>query len=175
MRSALLNIQLITNDVYAACRDPAPVSRLREIFLLHNHGVNTTVPAIKLLPDLFDVSSTSAETLSDLCSFYVDACLSTSVTQIQAVALGNMALILDHLMKQARFDLLASLAFERLWAHLPPHSMNPSLSQAIVRASGCIVAILNRLGSISPNGIRAWGLLLAEASQDGQVSGSPSR
>lgn len=168
--SALLNIQLLLSDVYSASSNSSPGSRLKESLLEHKYSVNTLVPALELLPELFDVSATKEETLADLCGFYIDCCLSTIAVEVQTIALENLAVVLDHLSKQSRFDLLESLPFSRLWTHLPPQSISPSLSQALTRVSGCMIAILSHTGVISKDGLRVWGSLISEAVQDDKVS-----
>lgn len=166
--SALLNIQLVLFKLYPLANDRVPSKRLRQVLTGH---VNAVVPALELLPALFPLSSTSDETLADLSAFYMSFTLSTSDGQLQSIALENMADILDHLVaKRGRLDLVTDLPFPTLWAHLPPHSMAPMLSQATTRASGCIVAILSRQGAVTPDGLRLWGLLMAEAGRDDKVS-----
>lgn len=166
--SALLNIQLLLSSLYPLSGDPTPSIKLKQLLVGH---VNAVTPALELLPQLFSLSSTSDETLADLAGFYVDFCLGISDGDLQAIALENMADILDHLLiKHKRFDLVGDLPFQKLWAHLPPHSMGPMLSQATTRASGCIVAILSRPGAVTVDGLRVWGLLIAEAGCDDKVS-----
>lgn len=170
--SALLKIQQATYEIYAAFGHQDPINQLRGTLLGGSIGVNTMVAMLELLPKLWMLSSTTDSVLAELCALYVDFCLQISSDEAQAVALENLADVLDHLLNKGNFDLLQVLPLQQLWATLSSRTMGPSLSEAVLRISGCIVVILRHFDEISADGIRTWGLMMADAGLDDKVSSS---
>lgn len=167
--SALLKIQQTTYDLYASHNTTTLTRNLREILLGGKNGADTTVAALELLPNLWKISSTSDTTLSELCGFYIDTCLSTNESGPRAAALQNLAPIMDHLLSKKRFDLLEPSALQVVWKLLSLRSMSPSVSNALLRVSGCVVAVMNQTKQLSTAGLEGWGYMMASAGQDDEV------
>lgn len=167
--SALLKIQVAIYQVHAAYRSGSPIESLRKIFLGGNMGADTMAAALELLPKLWKIPSTPDDVLSALASFYLDICLKTDKTEAQAIALQGLADILDHLLARKNYDALKVLSLTALWSALPFRPVNPSLSNAILRVSGCIAAVLLHSKRILPAGLRGWGSMMADAGLDDKV------
>ena len=168
--SALLRIHLARHEIYSAFMSNDSVQQLRDLFLSGKIGADTMTSALALLPDLWGISSTPYNFLAQLCQLYVDICLKTRVNEPQAVALLNLADIMDELLGKGQYALLESLPLTQLWASMPSQSMNPALSNALVRASGCFMAIFLHFQQTSPSGLRSWGAIVANAGSEDEVS-----
>lgn len=168
--SALLKIQAATYRIHKAHASSTPVEDLRAIFLNGGLGADTMATALELLPTLWTPSSTPETLVPDLCTFYIDLCGSTDMSEPRAVALENLADILDRRLAAGKFDDLDSARLTELWTALPFGRVNPSLANAILRVSGCMMAILLQHGKMPASGLQGWGRMLAHAGQDERVS-----
>lgn len=167
--TALLKKQRIINDVSAASKNTEQVEKLRVLFLNSHVGVNSMVAALETMPPLWHTSSTADSALAGLVSLYVDVCLQTGLVEAQVVAVTNLAEVLDQLLLDGKLDKVPSSSLRELWVGLPLRPMNPALSNAVIRASGCIMAVLRHSQEVTTVGLRTWGLMMADAGLDDEV------
>lgn len=167
--TALFKTQKIVNNVFTVSIGNDPVEQLRSLLLGSQVGVNSLVTALETIPTIWHSSSTSDSTLSELCSLYIDICLKTGLVEAQAVAIRNLAEVLDRLLIDGRFDQIPSSALRALFVSLPLRSMSPYLSNALIRASGGIMASLRHFREVSTVGLQNWGIMIADAGHEAQV------
>jgi hypothetical protein len=168
--SALLKIQKTVTGIILASEVDKPLAQLKDLLLAPGIGGDTLAAALEALPRVWAASSASDNTLEGLCQLYVDICLVTGFTEAQVVALQNLADILDKLILENKFDLVSPTALTELWTALPLRPMNPALSNAIIRVSGGLLAMLRHRDGVPTEGITAWGLMIADAGLDDKVS-----
>ena len=169
--SALLKIQAAKYQIHTAYRSASAVERLRDIFLGGRMGADTMAAALELIPRLWTTSSTPDDVLAALCGFYIDICLETTgKSEPQTLALEGLADILDQLLAKTNYHALEPLRLRELWSTLPFRPVNPSLSNAILRVSGCVVAILLHFRQIPAAGLEGWGLMMADGGLEDKVS-----
>ncbi|ODA82836.1 hypothetical protein RJ55_01345 [Drechmeria coniospora] len=163
--SALLRKQVIIHGVYLSSTEQDPVGYLRTLLLDRNVGVDTLVSALETLPRLWDLPSTSEDTLSQLCNLYLDLCLRTVFPEALTVAVQNMAQVMDELLGRNIVGKLSSKSLIGVWTALPARPISPALFNAIIRASGCIMAVVRESqGDVVD--LASWGRMMADASQD---------
>ncbi|KAI6785747.1 uncharacterized protein J7T54_006086 [Emericellopsis cladophorae] len=158
--SALLKIQKSVFDTYAAYQSPEPVQQLRKILVVESPGSDGVIASIELIPKLWKTSSLADDTYSALCVLYIDLCLSTTVSEQQAAALDNLA---DALSERPIYESNVSERLVEMWTALPNAPTSPLLSNAVLRASGCIIPILSRNGVVQSEGLWQWGRMVADA------------
>ncbi|KAF4124146.1 hypothetical protein GMORB2_5862 [Geosmithia morbida] len=164
--SALLKIQTATYRIYTAIGSMTPVEELRAIFLGGDLGADTMATALELLAKIWTASTTPDELVPELCSFYMDLCCGTALSEPRTVAVENLASIIECRLAKGEFDDVDFSRLTQLWATLPFSPVNPSLSNAVLRISGCVTAILQRSQKLPASGLQGWGLMLADAGQD---------
>ncbi|PNY24798.1 Uncharacterized protein TCAP_05260 [Tolypocladium capitatum] len=163
MGSALLRNQRAIHDVYIASSENNSVERLRTLLLDQRVGIDSLVTALETLPKLWEGSSTSEQTLIRLCGFYIDICLKTGLVEAQVVAVRNLGEIIDQLLCRGNVDTLPTRPLVELWIALASRPMSPALSNAVIRASGCIVAVLRKSPGAPSVGVQNWGRMMADA------------
>jgi len=117
---------------------------------------------------------------SQLADAYIHACLSTDAPEPRTIALEALASLLDVLLTTSPkdSDLVAIPPEETLtalWSDLYQKPLSASLSDAIIRVSGPLIAVpLARVrGSIDENlasRLRNWGVMMSKAGLADQVS-----
>lgn len=167
--SALLKIQVAIYRTFAAYESSTPVQALRDIYLTGGLGSDTMSTALELLPKLWPASSTPDAVVSELCNFYIDLCIGITMTEPKVVGLESLADMLDQGLARKKFDIVHQSRLAALWAAMPLGPVSPSLSYAILKISGCVTAILLHHGLIPAGGLKAWGLMLADAGLDDKV------
>lgn len=170
--SALLRKQKAIHDVYVASSEDGAVDRLRVLLLDQKVGIDSLVTALETLPKLWTMGSASEQTLVQLCGFYMDICLKTGLVEAQIVALQNLGEIMDQLLRQGKVDALPTSSLVGLWTALPSRPMNPALSNAVISASGCIVAALRKSPEAPSVDLQNWGRMMADAGLEDKVCGS---
>ncbi|KAI1169980.1 putative death-receptor fusion protein-domain-containing protein [Nemania sp. FL0916] len=110
---------------------------------------------------------------SRLVTIYVHACLATTAPEPRTVALENLATLLDAILGSAYMDgklddLPPEEAMVTLWLDLNQKPLNPSLSDAIIRVSGPLVAIslVRERGHIDKGlgqRLSNWGAMIGDA------------
>lgn len=166
---ALLEIQASRFAVYQAYHGGlSPESALEANLLPPSVDSEATVAALELIPMLWKVSSTPTNVLIGLMMSYDRLCVAQTPSNLQVVALRNLADIMDHLLAN-EIGFLRETNVVKLWTLLPWGPINPSLSDAILRVSGCIMAAQQREDGVPPAGLRNWGLMVADAGFDDKV------
>lgn len=161
---ALLRAEHIVNQVYLTSQSTNPVANLRELLLTHSLGANTLLKALETIPQVWSETRTPDEVLSELCGLYIDISLAAKSPEVQAAAINSQSNIIDKLCTTHKFNLLPVQKLLDQWERLPLQSMNPELSNAIIRASGSVVAAVGLLDETRVISIRSWSMLLADAS-----------
>ncbi|KAI9166889.1 HEAT repeat protein [Paramyrothecium foliicola] len=164
--SALLKIQQAIAGIITASEAESPLAQLRDVLLCEGIGSDTLAAALEALPSLWAISTASDSVLSGLCDFYVDVCLCTNSTEAQIVAVQNLAAIFDKVLRDQKAELIEPGRLIELWTSLPLRPMNPALSNAVVRSSGGLFGILHHRGRMPAEGIKQWGLMMADAGLD---------
>ncbi len=116
----------------------------------------------------FDDQLDSAE----LCQLYLDICLGSSSCELRTAALNRLADVLTRILTSNMMEgLPASVSLIGLWADLREGSLNPSLSNAIIRSSGPILSAIMRqeTGQDSSSRLARWSGMMAAAVKDEQV------
>jgi hypothetical protein len=169
---ALLQIQTSRLEVYQAFHSESPLKDLKSSLLDQYASADAVVAALELIPTLWELSTTSTDILIGLAELYTTLCLERSHSEVHAFALQNLADMLDFLnAKSVEHQLLPGLL--RLWTALPWGPINPSLSDAILRVSGCVMATMILHGTIPPSGLHNWGAMVADAGLDDKVCSPP--
>lgn len=170
--SALLKAQSTISKILSASQDKEPVQQVRGVLFESRLGADTMATALESIPRLWHSSSTPSEIRVALCDLYIDVCLRTNFTEPQVVAIENLVELMNQLIAEDKLDSLPVSSLMNLWNILPQRSLNPSLSNAIVRASGCLVAIMNHHQRLPATVFRNWGAMMADAGSDDKVSDS---
>ncbi|RYP04012.1 hypothetical protein DL765_010330 [Monosporascus sp. GIB2] len=110
---------------------------------------------------------------------YMGVCSATEAPEPRTLALGGLAALLDaFLARRGRGEALRGLpaqeAFHELWTGLHRKPLNPSLSDAVVRLSGPLLAVfVCRAGAAPDEGLlrwlRSWGAMVSDAGSDDRI------
>lgn len=166
--SALLRIQELRLAVYSAYCSGKTLEALEADVFKSNAGSEAVVAALELIPTIWKISFTRIDVLVELAKLYAVLCLEKSSTDVQTIALNNLADILDHIHATAVDSISLSELLE-LWRALPWSPISPSLSDALLRVSGCMMAAIQRKEGASPPGLLNWGQMVADAGSDDKV------
>jgi len=138
--------------------------------------VNTAHRILEALPGIWK-SGQGSGNMSGLSTLYADICIRASAPETRAQSLLNLASLMDDSLRRNEAEgLLTMETLTRVWASLQEGDINPTLSCAIIRASGAIMAAF-----VSHNGsdaagygekLRAWGTLIANSLDINNVSRS---
>ncbi|KAK7414512.1 hypothetical protein QQX98_006623 [Neonectria punicea] len=164
--SALLRAQRVIHEIYSASKSRSTVASLRTLLLVEQLGVNSLVTGLETIPKLWDASKLSNANLSDFCDLYMEVCLTIGPAEPRVVALQNLTELLDHALKRNSTGSLSSASLSQIWNSLPSGLLNPALANAVVRISGCIMAVLRQRQGVSVSGLQAWGHMMADAGSD---------
>ncbi|CAM1505583.1 Fc.00g112200.m01.CDS01 [Cosmosporella sp. VM-42] len=164
--TALLRIQIVIHRVYSASESNDPTRELRSLLFENHLGVNSLIPALETIPQLWDVSKTSEALLVDFCEFYMEVCFRVGPAEPRVIALRNLTEILDYLLQTQKLSQLPLSGFFQLWSSLPSSLMNPALANAILRVSGCVLAIIGQNQGTSAADLQNWGDMMAGAGLD---------
>lgn len=170
--SALLRTQLVIYKVYSAYESAHPTQELRSVLFDTRFGVNSLIPALETIPQLWSVTKISDAQLIEFCDLYMEVCFRIGPAEPRVIALRNLTEILDQLLKTQQLSHVPVSSLAQLWNSLPSSLLNPALSNAIIRISGCMVAVLKQNQASSPAGLENWGLLMADAGLDDKVCGT---
>ena len=169
-QSALLKSQSAINEAISTSQDEKErFKTLRHLFIEDRTKIGGLVPAIEVLPRLWPISSPTSP-LAELCQLYTEICQHVESTEVRVVALENLSQILDALLEREKQDSIPLAQLLDLWMTIPLRQMSPSLADAIIRASGSIMAAFLSGNSLSPETLKNWGQLVAEAGLDDRVS-----
>lgn len=171
--SALFKIEKAIHDVHVLSQASDPMVQLRSLLLSSQDiGLDGLVAALETASRIYSPKTCDPDVLSSLCVLYVDTCLDTDYSAAQVLAIENLTDAMDELLAQRRIDGddILQQALVRLWTRLPSRTMNPALSHAIIRVSGCIAATLsNNKCHTRPIDLHAWGVMMADAILDDKV------
>ena len=180
---ALHKVQAAICAVYQAQDSETPVQSMRDVLLGKYIGDEALSAALEIIPTVFRVPSVSHSVCADLSRLYIHSCLQKRSPEVQSIALRNFSEILDHYIidLDKKPQLLGCDELEELWTTLVWNPANPTLSDAVLRISGCIVAMRTLYGRkyAGPNAeesrasVRAWGLMVADAVLDDKVRNPP--
>jgi hypothetical protein len=169
---ALLRSQLVIKTVYDLidCKDMSKAHNK-----IVKHACTSYNLAITILEKIPEVTSTwmSTKLASTLCNLYVDICFATSTPEILALAVNNLAEAIDYLLaSNSCQNLPGSSILSQLWMSWQTGQINPAFSNAIIRASGSILAAMES----RPKGLElvtldvpSWGLMIGDAGLDDKV------
>ncbi|KAG5930390.1 hypothetical protein E4U42_001636 [Claviceps africana] len=168
--SALFKMQKAVHDVYVLSGASDPLVQLRSLLRSRDIGLDGLVAALETSSKIYNPKTCNADMLPPLCILYIDTCLETTYSAAQVLAIENLTDVMDELLARRAVDNdddVLQQALVRLWTRLPSRTMNPALSHAVIRVSGCIAA-----ASIStdcrrtPIDLHAWGVIMADATLD---------
>lgn len=87
------------------------------------------------------------------------------------LALRNLTEVLDSAGADADDALPSLSSLSLLWNSFPASALlSPALANAVIRVSGCVMAVLYRRGDVSDAGLQNWGHMMAAAGLDDKVS-----
>ncbi|KAG5970089.1 hypothetical protein E4U58_000744 [Claviceps cyperi] len=166
--SALFKIQKAMHDVYVLSQAGDSIGQLRTLLSNREIGLDGLVAALETISKVYNSKTSSSDALSSLCMLYIDTCLGTNYSAAQVLAIENLTDLMDELLARRSTDKddLLQQALVRLWTQLPSRTMNPALSHAVVRVSGCIAAALSRAECATSIDLHAWGVIMADATLD---------
>ncbi|KAL7822394.1 putative death-receptor fusion protein domain-containing protein [Trichoderma gracile] len=164
--SALLKAQSIISRILSASQEQDPVGRVKDLLFTSRLGADTMVAALEAIQKLWHSASTPDSIRVALCDLYIDVCLKTSFTEPQVVAIENLVELMNQLIAEDKLDSLPIDSLMSMWAVLPQRSLNPSLFNAIVRVSGCLVSLMSHAKRLSTSALRNWGAMMADAGSD---------
>ena len=168
--SALLNIQKAVYHVYLTSRLDEPIPYLQSHLQCPSIDLDGLVAALETTSKVWPPQSCSQDVLSSLCSLYITVCLQTNYFEAQVLCVESLTSVMDDLLEQRAYDKIPCGALLTLWTELAARPMNPALSNAVIRASGCIAAAHSHPGSTSSSSsLHAWGLIMADAALDDKV------
>ncbi|EXA49967.1 hypothetical protein NW761_000836 [Fusarium oxysporum] len=163
---ALLRAQRVIHEVHSIAEGSGPIENLNTLFLSKTMGVNTIVAGLETVPKLWDISRLSEQDVGKFCNLYRDVCVKIGPVEPRVIALLNLTEILDQVLKSGNISLVSPDLLLEVWSSLPLSSINPALANAVIRISGCIIAILCRAQVVTPEGIKNWGHMMADAGLD---------
>ncbi|EHK24695.1 uncharacterized protein TRIVIDRAFT_61472 [Trichoderma virens Gv29-8] len=164
--SALLKAQSTISKILSLSQSKEPVRQVKTLLSESRIGADTMVAALESIQKLWHSASTPDHIRIALCDLYIDVCLRTSFMEPQVVAIENLVELINQLIAENKLDSLPISSLMDMWTILPQRSLNPSLSNAIVRASGCLVAVMSQSKRLSTPALRNWGRMMADAGSD---------
>jgi hypothetical protein len=132
-----------------------------------DRDTDTACMLLEAVPTIWGRSQTS-----ELCKMYLELCKHTKLPEARAQALTNLAELLDDRISQGKLQDLPSPEELETFHHSVLDSINPALANAVLLASGPVMAIqtLPHIGELSffmfEQRLRAWGKAVADALHD---------
>lgn len=161
--SALFRSQHIIHVLLASTQSDDAIGELRQVLVDSPIGSNTLLTALETMPELWDLAAVSDSTLTGFCNLYIDISLTQCPADVKAIAVDNLNLAVDAILQRGDLQLLPTENLLRQWQELPSHSMNPELSNAIIRASGGVVAAMSKTSGLTSNNLLSWAAMISEA------------
>ncbi|TDZ18524.1 Uncharacterized protein Cob_v008660 [Colletotrichum orbiculare MAFF 240422] len=152
-QSALLRTQLAVNIVHTT---PNPSDLLP---ILSSSSPESTTTTLETLATVRHPHLTP-ESAAPYAHLYTSLALATASPDPRAASLQNLATVLDLALTRPSPSLPSPATLDQLWTSLTTSSLNPNLSNAIIRSSGSILAALP---SPSASALSGWGALLSSA------------
>ncbi|CAK7216519.1 hypothetical protein SBRCBS47491_002858 [Sporothrix bragantina] len=173
--SALLKAQTVLQANYIAL---AQNDRSGLETLIASVAASDPDTSTRLLEEIqsswFATSNQTLENASWLCSVYISVGLEIAAApEVRAIALLNLAEVLDYLLsKESNSSLLPTVdTLARVWSATSQGDINPTLSWAILRSSGPILAASVRLGSTTTPllSVSSWAAMIKTAIEPAQT------
>ncbi|TQN64945.1 hypothetical protein CSHISOI_10481, partial [Colletotrichum shisoi] len=176
-QSALLRTQLAIAAVHATqtatiSASASASASLREILLsTSTTSVEATITTLETLAAIHHPRLTP-EAAASYATLYTDLALSTTHPDSRAAALDNLAEVLDLVLSSSNAEqslLPSPEKLTELWQDLTSKTMNPNLSNAVVRVSGPIMATLvssSPSSSAPAESLAGWGQMMSSALLD---------
>ncbi|KAL2752691.1 hypothetical protein ACRALDRAFT_1077852 [Sodiomyces alcalophilus JCM 7366] len=172
-RGALLDNQLAVQKVYQS-RDTGNIEQLTlEALATASSSPEATVSMLEAIPTVYD-GEVDPKVAARLCHLLVAVCHGTHSPEPRAVAIENLADMMDTLAQRGQLHSIPSASdLEKLWTGSLERPMNPSLSNAIIRLSGCIMATTVSRQNPSGEGCTSldltnWSAMIADAGHEDQ-------
>lgn len=172
--SALLSGQIAVQEVYQAASS-------RDVAFLALKAIDTAsskpeaaVDMLEAIPVVFQAIM-SPELGGELCKVYLGVGANAEAPEPRIVALENLADTIDDLLEQKRLDLIPSDAsLTALWNETLAKSLNPGLSNAVIRLSGSIMATSTLRQAANSQGhaldtLQNWTAMISAAGHEDQV------
>ncbi|KAI1467217.1 putative death-receptor fusion protein-domain-containing protein [Daldinia caldariorum] len=170
--SALLDIRLGQAALLQAVQQPSRKTGdvLKQLLIASLEGdVNVACSILETMSSIDSLQSIEAQ--GNLINTYIQVCLETDAPEPRTIALENMATLIDRALCDKSMGLNhlpANEVITELWTDLHGKPMNPSLSDAIVRVSGpLLAALVLRSEEITQSELepwlRSWGAMMSEA------------
>lgn len=177
--SALLDIRLGQAALLQALRQSSKKAdgTLRQLLVAALKGdVNVACSMLESMSSID--SSESIETRGNLIDTYIQVCFETDAPEPRTMALENIAALMDSVLCDASEGLKHlpdNEVIAKFWADLYGKPMNPSLSDAIVRVSGPLLAVIVLRSEETTNNdlepwLRSWGAMISDAGMADRVS-----
>ncbi|KAI1378260.1 putative death-receptor fusion protein-domain-containing protein [Hypoxylon crocopeplum] len=126
-----------------------------------------------MLEDLSSIGpSQSGEAEANLVDAYIQVCLDTAAPEPRTIALESLAVLMDGMLCNRSGERLTHLpaneVVAQLWTDLHGKPFNPSLSDAIIRVSGPLLAIIILCSDSASRDdlepwLRSWGVMMGDA------------
>ena len=175
--SALLRISEYVRTLRRASA-AGDITILEELLVqLAASDVDTANHVLEIVPQLWDVEE-SPGSAHRLCNCYIRICTATDAPDLRAAALTNLASLLDALLENSEDGMLPETeTVLHLWNTLQQGDINPTLSHAILRVSGPLMATVVRQSTeMAPEHIlRSWAHTVSSASDAENVCSSETR
>ena len=173
-RSALLKLQLGIQQIYQSAALGDMKSLTRSVVDISRTSPNTATAMLESIPKVMS-GRLSVSASSQLSELYIEACLHAITPDVRSTALQNLADSLDYLLEhEALVQIPATPSLLALWRTVESRPLGPNLSEAIIRASGPIMAAFvtreSEDQSLVSSRVAPWGLMMADAGLDDKVS-----
>ncbi|KAM0284815.1 hypothetical protein ACHAQH_001735 [Verticillium albo-atrum] len=172
-KSALLNGQIAVQEVYQAASS-------RNVAFLAQKAIETAstkpeaaVDMLEAVPAVFQAIITP-ELAGELCNAYLGVCTQAEAPEPRIVAMENLADTIDSLLEEKHLELIPSdTSLMTLWTGTLTKSLNPGLSNAVIRLSGSIMATATLRQGANPDdfaraNLQNWTAMMAAAGHEDQ-------
>ncbi|TPX10842.1 uncharacterized protein E0L32_008231 [Thyridium curvatum] len=162
--AALLRIQLGIQVAYQTAQSSDADTLKAALDTAIRTDTNTAARMIEEIPAAWNMRQ-SFDIAARLCELHVSVCLQSDIPEIRAPALDNLVDAMDHLIENKRANLLPSNeTLTQLWASLTPADINPTLSHAILRLSGPVMATrCLRAADKTSSAVSTWAAMMSDA------------
>ncbi|KAL7626272.1 hypothetical protein AAE478_003042 [Parahypoxylon ruwenzoriense] len=128
--------------------------------------INISCSMLESMSDIDGLQS--KEVRANLVEAYIQVCLETDAPEPRTIALENLAELMDRTQRNGLGEELKYFPITELWADLTGKPMNPSLSDAIIRVSGPLLAVsILWFKGVAPRDrrhwLRSWGATMSDA------------
>ncbi|CRK30383.1 hypothetical protein BN1708_000914 [Verticillium longisporum] len=171
--SALLSGQIAVQEVYQAASSRDVAFLALKAIATASSKPEAAVDMLEAIPVVFQAIM-SPELGGELCNVYLGVGANAEAPEPRIVALENLADTIDDLLEQKRLDLIPSDAsLTALWNETLAKSLNPGLSNAVIRLSGSIMATSTLRQAANSQGhafdtLQNWTAMISAAGHEDQ-------